>query len=214
MKYSYVLFDLDGTLTDPGIGITNSVMYALDKFGIKINDRTGLYKFIGPPLQDSFKEFYGFDEEQSWKAVEYYREYFGVKGLFENQVYDGIPKTLELLKAKGHHLVVATSKPTEYTVQILDKFGLSQYFEFVSGSGMDEKNSNKAQIIKFAMDTLGILPEQAMMIGDRKYDIMGAKANNISSAGVLYGYGSFEEMKEAGADYIIESVHGILDCIL
>lgn len=213
MKYKYVLFDLDGTLTDPGLGITNSVIYALDKFNIKVNDRTELYKFIGPPLVDSFKDFYGFDDGKAWQAVEYYREYFGDKGLFENEVYAGIPNVLETLKNNGHHLIVATSKPTEYAVKILDRFDLSQYFEFVSGSAMDEKNSSKALIIKFALESNGIKPEEAIMIGDRKHDIIGAKENGVHSLGVLYGYGDIEEMKAAGADDIAENVEQITDIV-
>lgn len=210
MKHKYVFFDLDGTLTDPGLGITNSVIYALDKFGIKVNDRKELYKFIGPPLLDSFRDFYGFDEETSRLAMKYYREYFGEKGIFENQVYEGIPKVLSQLKSRGHRLMVATSKPTPYTLRILDKFNLSQYFEFVSGSAMDEKNSSKTQIIKFAIDSNKLASEDIIMIGDRKHDIIGAKANNVHCAGVLYGYGDLFELQDAGADDIIETVDSIV----
>ena len=129
MKYSYVLFDLDGTLTDPGEGITNSVMYALNKLGIAESDRAKLYKFIGPPLVDSFKEFYGFSDEKAWQGVELYREYFGDKGIYENRVYEGMYKVLDELKANGVRLYVATSKPTFYTNKILDKFNLTKYFD-------------------------------------------------------------------------------------
>ena len=122
MKYKYLFFDLDGTLTDPVEGITNSIIYSLKKFNIEINDRTTLYKFIGPPLVDSFMKFYGFDEKKAWTAVEYYREYFSVSGLFENKVYDGIENLLDTLQKQGHKLYVATSKPKEYSVRILDKF--------------------------------------------------------------------------------------------
>lgn len=213
MKYKYVFFDLDGTLTDPGLGITNSVIYALDKFGIKVNDRTELYKFIGPPLLDSFRDFYGFDDDKAGLAMKYYREYFGEKGIFENQVYEGIHEVLLELKNRGHRLMVATSKPTPYTLRILDNFELSQYFEFVSGSAMDEKNSSKAQIIKYAIESNKLAPEDIIMIGDRKHDIIGAKANNIHCAGVLYGYGDLLELQEAGADDIIETVNSIVEHI-
>lgn len=213
MRFKYVFFDLDGTLTNPGLGITNSVIYALDKFGIKVNDRTELYKFIGPPLLDSFRDFYGFDEETSRLAMKYYREYFGEKGLFENEVYAGIPQVLQELKDRGHRLMVATSKPTPYTLQILDKFDLSRYFEFVSGSSMDENNSGKDQIIKYAIDSNNIAPDEIIMIGDRKHDVLGAKANNVYCAGVLYGYGDIFELQEAGADDIIETVDSIVNHI-
>lgn len=204
MKYRYLFFDLDGTLTNPGLGITNSVIYALNKFGIKENDRESLYRFIGPPLVDSFKEFYGFDEQKAWTAVEYYREYFADKGLFENFVYDGIKDLLTELKNRGHRLYVATSKPTKYSVQILEKFELLNFFEYVSGANMDEKNSSKSDIIRHALEVSGAPLDEVLMIGDRHHDIDGAKANNIASAGVLYGYGNREEHENAGADYIID----------
>ena len=210
MKYKYLFFDLDGTLTEPGIGITNSVMYALEKFGIKVNDRMELYKFIGPPLVDSFKEFYGFDDLKAWKAVEYYREYFSRDGLFENRVYDGIDDLLQKLISDGHELYVATSKPTEYSIRILEKFDLLKYFNYVSGSNMDEKNSSKAMIIEHALQISKADKNDVLMIGDRHHDIDGAKANGIASLGVLFGYGSLEELRMAGADYIAEEVDDIL----
>lgn len=210
MKYKYLFFDLDGTLTEPGIGITNSVMYALEKFGIKVNDRMELYKFIGPPLVDSFKEFYGFDDLKAWKAVEYYREYFSRDGLFENRVYDGIDELLQKLISDGHELYVATSKPTEYSIRILEKFDLLKYFNYVSGSNMDEKNSSKAMIIEHALQISKADKNDVLMIGDRHHDIDGAKANGIASLGVLFGYGSLEELRMAGADYIAEEVDDIL----
>lgn len=210
MKYKYLFFDLDGTLTEPGIGITNSVMYALEKFGIKVNDRMELYKFIGPPLVDSFKEFYGFDDLKAWKAVEYYREYFSRDGLFENRVYDGIDELLQKLISDGHELYVATSKPTEYSIRILEKFDLLKYFNYVSGSNMDEKNSSKAMIIEHALQISKADKNDVLMIGDRHHDINGAKANGIASLGVLFGYGSLEELRMAGADYIAEEANDIL----
>ena len=205
----YIFFDLDGTLTDPGLGITNSVMYALAKFNI-YEERENLYKFIGPPLLDSFEEFYGFSREDSLKALKYYREYFGEKGLFENEVYDGIPCVLEELQGAGHHLLVATSKPTFYSEKILNHFGLDKYFEYVSGCSMDEKNSTKADIIRTALDVSKADASDVLMIGDRKHDIIGAKANGIRSAGVLYGYGDRIELETAEADYILETVNDIL----
>lgn len=208
-QYEYIFFDLDGTLTDPGEGITNSVMYALKRFKIEA-EREELYKFIGPPLVDSFKEFYGFSDSDAWTAVRYYREYFADRGLYENRVYDGIEDVLGRLAASGRRLYVATSKPTEYSVRILKKFGFLDYFEYVSGSSMDEKNSSKKMIIARAVEHCGMDVSHILMVGDRRYDIEGAKAHGMDSAGVLFGYGSRQELEDAGADYIIEKVEDLL----
>jgi phosphoglycolate phosphatase len=203
MKYQYFLFDLDGTLTDPGIGITNSVMYALDKYDIHISDRKELYPFIGPPLTDSFRKYYGFTEEQALQAVEYYREYFRAGGIFENTVYEGIPEMLAELKKKNAIVALATSKPREFAVQILEHFGLYQYFDFVGAATMDGRISRKADVIKQLIAELGdIDKEEVLMIGDRDQDVNGAKANDMRCLGVLWGYGSKEELMGAGADYL------------
>ncbi|MBR5091441.1 MAG: HAD family hydrolase [Ruminiclostridium sp.] len=209
--YNYLLFDLDGTLTDPGVGITNSVMYSLEKFGINETDRTKLYKFIGPPLKESFKCFYGFSDEQSELAVRYYREYFREKGMFENKVYDGIPDVLRQLKEKGKKLIVATSKPEVFSVEILRHFELYDHFDFVAGATMDDSRSKKADIIGYALERCDIADKRSViMIGDRKQDIIGAAENGLDSIGVLFGYGSPGELKEAGATYIANSPADIL----
>lgn len=209
--YRYLLFDLDGTLTDPGLGITNSVMYALDKFGIHVDDRTSLYRFIGPPLMDSFERFYGFSPAQSERAVGYYREYFRETGIFENKVYDGIPELLNALKEKEKTLAVATSKPEEFAVRILRHFGLYEYFEFVAGATMDHTRCKKPDVMRYALEKLGVSDNSAaIMIGDREHDIIGAKENGLDSVGVLFGYGSCEELKQAGAVYIAETPEDIL----
>lgn len=209
MGYRYIFWDLDGTLTDSAEGIINSVVYALKRFGIEA-DREELYKFVGPPLFDSFREFCGFSENDAEKAVAYYREYFADRGIFENRVYDGIEETLAKLKEKGYKLYVATSKPTEYTVRILDKFGISQYFEYVSGSSLAGNDGSKAAIIKRAVEQSGAAASEILMVGDRKFDIEGAKKNGVAAVGVLYGYGSRRELEEAGADYIAESAEDLL----
>lgn len=213
MKYRHLLFDLDGTLTNSGEGIINSVMYSLKCLGITEDNRDSVKRFIGPPLVDSYKNFYGLDEVSAWKAVEYYREYFSKKGIFENSVYDGIPSLLNELKNRGHRLYVATSKPLQYAVRILEKFELKSYFEYVSGPDMDEKNSDKSVIIREVLQTTGADKKSSIMIGDRYYDIRGAAENGISSAGVLYGYGNREELEKAGASYIAEKVNDILFCV-
>jgi phosphoglycolate phosphatase len=212
MKYKYYLFDLDGTLTDPGIGITNSVMYALEKFDIHVSDRKELYPFIGPPLVDSFEKYFGFDEKQALQAVEYYREYFREDGIFENAVYEGIPEMLSELKSRDAKVALATSKPYEFSVRILDHFDLHQYFDFVGAATMDGRISRKADVISHLIDKLGENEKSSiLMIGDRDQDIDGAKANGLQSAGVLWGYGSREELMDAGADYIVSAPSDIVN---
>ena len=208
--YQYLLFDLDGTLTDPGIGITNSVMHALRKFGIEAEERSALYPFIGPPLRESFQKYYGFTPEQSSLAVTYYREYFSVKGLYENEVYEQIPAVLEALRSAGRRLFVATAKPELFSVKILRHFGLDGYFDFIAGATMDETRVEKAEVIRYALETCAIPPEEALMIGDRANDILGARENGLDSLGVLYGYGSREELTAAGASFLAERPEDIL----
>lgn len=210
LVFNYLLFDLDGTLTDPGLGITNSVMYALQKFGINVEDRTSLYKFIGPPLRDSFEAFYGFSREDSELAVQYYREYFNDKGLYENEVYDGIEDLLIQLKERDRTLLVATSKPESFAIKILQHFNLYDYFDFVAGATMDETRNKKADVIQYALESFNIEKSSAIMIGDREHDIIGAKENNLDSIGVLYGYGSRDELKNAGATFLAEKPLDIL----
>ena len=193
----YLLFDLDGTLTDPMVGITSS---------IHVKYLKDLIPFIGPPLDDSFQEFYGLSKEDAGKAVEYYREYFAPKGIFENEVYPGIPEMLSRLVEAGFTLIVATSKPAVFAKQILEHFGLSDYFSFVGGSELDGTRKRKAEVIGYILETCEIKPQDAIMIGDRKHDIEGAKLCGLESVGVLYGYGSEEELSKAGADHIIKDV--------
>jgi phosphoglycolate phosphatase len=209
--YQYILFDLDGTLTNPEIGITNCVMYALEKFNIKVEDRKELHPFIGPPLTYSFQTYYGLSEADSELAVKYYRERFSVKGLYENEVYEGVDKLLKQLKESGKILVIATSKPEEYTLKILEHFDLLKYFDYVVGATMDGSRGEKADVIRYALEISGIEDKtEAIMIGDRKYDILGAKENGLASIGVLFGFGDYEELTKAGADYIAECVEDIL----
>ena len=212
--YNTVLFDLDGTLTDPGLGITNSVMYALNKFNITVEDRTSLYKFIGPPLRESYEKYYHLSDEEITRAVAYYREYFSDKGIYENELYDGITEVLKQIKNSGRQVILATSKPEEFAVEILRYFQIDQYFDFVAAATMDGTRNNKADIIAYALELGQITDLQsAVMIGDREYDINGAKAAGLDSIGVLYGYGSREELESAGATYIVESVDEILALI-
>lgn len=207
MDYEYILFDLDGTLTESGIGITNAVMYALKRFGIEVSDRKKLYKFVGPPLVDSLENYLGFSPEQARTGVKYYREYYSERGKFENALYDGIEDLLKVLKAGGKTLLVATSKPEVYAKEILEHFKIEKYFYYIAGSDLAGTRIGKCDVIKYALESCGIKDlSRVLMIGDRKYDILGAKAAGVDSMGVLYGYGDRNELEAAGADYIAETV--------
>lgn len=202
-----VLFDLDGTLTDPALGITNSVMYALEKFGILVGDRASLYRFIGPPLSESFEKYFSFSHAEAEKAVACYREYFADRGIFENKVYDGIPELLDALRHSGRRLILATSKPTVFAERILVHFGLRDFFERVCGSELDGTRVKKDEVIAFALEQAALSDKRAVvMIGDRKHDVLGAIRNGIDAVGVLYGYGSFDELDAAGAQDAVKSV--------
>lgn len=211
--YNTILFDLDGTLTDPAEGITNSVAYALERYGIAVEDKRSLNCFIGPSLNDSFMKYYGFTPERAMEAIWVYREYFRDKGIFENEVYEGIPELLEKIKKSGRKIVLATSKPEEFAVRILEHFDLAKYFDVVAGASMDEKRNKKGDVIKYAMEKGGFTAEEAVMIGDREHDIFGARENGIPSIGVLYGYGDREELERAGADMIADRVADISELL-
>ncbi len=205
----YILFDLDGTLTDPKLGICTCVQYALKSFGIDEPDIDKLEPFIGPPLIDSFMSFYSMTEEDARKAVEEYRKRFGTVGMFENKVYKGIPHMLRRLKKNGFHLAVASSKPTVFVEKILEHFKLRKYFEVVVGSNLDGTRTDKNEVIEEALKQLfkgtSIRKDLIYMIGDRKFDIEGAKKQGIESVAVAYGYGEYEELTGAHADYIVFS---------
>lgn len=208
--YDNILFDLDGTLIDSGPGITNSVAYSLKKYGIEVIDRTELYKFIGPPLHESYEKFYGFSKEKSMEAVEYYREYYRKKGIFENLVYEGIEDLLQKLYDAGKNLIVATSKPEVFAVQILEHFNLAGYFTYIAGANLDGTRTDKKEVISYALKACKTADlSKTVMIGDREHDILGAERAGIASVGVLFGYGSYEELKTAGADYIVDNPENI-----
>ena len=214
----YFLFDLDGTLTDPKEGITTCVQYALHSLGIEEPDLDRLESFIGPPLKDSFMEFYGMDEEQAQAAVKKYRERFNDKGLYENEIYPGIAPMLQMLSEKGFRLAVASSKPTVFVEKILEHFGIRQYFKVVVGSELDGSRTSKDQVVMEALRQLfgakPILYHEVYMIGDRRFDVDGARAMKVESVGVTYGYGGMEELREAHADYIVESVEELREFLL
>lgn len=231
-----ILFDLDGTLTDPMEGITKSVQYALKAYGIIEEDLAKLCPFIGPPLTESFKEFYGFSDKEAREAISIFHEYFVKKGIYENQAYDGIKQMLKELKQAGFVLAVATSKPELFAEQILEYFDLRSYFELVGGSDMDEKiRVKKGDVIHYTLERLGCREIvdgkengkrwywkqhdkeelcSIMMVGDRKHDVIGAKETGIPCIGVLYGYGNKKELEEAGAVKVVESVEELKEVLL
>jgi len=206
MKYQYLLFDLDGTLTNPEVGITRSVDYALKQFGIETNDLSELRKLIGPPLLDSFRSFYDFSESQAQQAIAHYREYFTQTGIVENELYLGINALLHELASKGYKIVLATSKPEPYAIRILEHFQLHKHFTYICGSNLDNTRRNKSEIIAHILKQMDISANDCIMIGDREHDILGAKANHMDSIGVLFGFGSREELEAAGATHIVVSV--------
>lgn len=212
-ELKHILFDLDGTLTDPKEGITRCVEYALNKFGITVEHPDLLLPYIGPPLYDSFVQIQGLPEERAAQAVVHYRERYSTVGMFENAVIPGIPELLEELQAKGYSLFVATSKPTVFAEEILRHYGLDKYFRHVAGSNLDGTRSKKAEVIRYVLEQGGIAPEESVMIGDREHDIIGAKACGVASIGVLIGYGSEAELSASGADYIASTVEEIGEII-
>ena len=211
MSYQYILFDLDGTLTDPGVGIINSVRYALKQYGLD-GDPKFLRRFIGPPLIDSFIKYYGFDEVKAREAVAYYREYYGPRGIFENQLYPGIPKLLQTLFERGKKLALATSKPTVYARQILAHFQIDRYFaeELLIGSYLDGRRTKKAEVIAAALALLPPEKAKTVMVGDRKFDVVGARANGIAAIAVTYGYGERAELEAAGPTHFAHTVPELL----
>ncbi len=214
-NYTCVLFDLDGTLTDPAVGITNSVAFALERFGIHNKDRRELYPYIGPPLVRAFEELAGLSHEDAEKALGYYREYFAPKGIYENKPYEGMIETLRKLKKAGKRLLVATSKPELYARRIIEHFGMAEFFDFVAGASMDEKRVKKGDVIRYCLDECGIAEREGLlMVGDRRHDMEGAAENGIDSMGVLYGYGGREELETAGATYIVSAPEEIAKLIL
>ncbi|HEM5424083.1 TPA: HAD family hydrolase [Streptococcus suis] len=212
--YQTILFDLDGTLTDSGQGILNSVAYALEKMGIEEPDTANLNRFIGPPLYESFSRFYQLNPEDTQSAVDAFRVYFKEKGMFENQLYPGILPLLEELRTAGKTLVIATSKPEIFAKQILEHFGISHYFDVIAGASLDSSRISKADVIGYAINQLEAFPKHAVMIGDREHDIEGARMHQLPAIGVLYGYGSKQEFEKAGATMIVETIQDLKRILL
>ncbi|GFM67234.1 5'-nucleotidase [Pseudomonas cichorii] len=201
MHYQNILFDLDGTLTDPRLGITRSIQFALAKLGIDEPDITRLEHFIGPPLLQAFMQFYDMDEARAWEAVGFYRERFKVTGLYENQVFDGVPELLETLSDQGRTLYIATSKPWVFAREIARHFDFAKYFKVIYGSELDGTRTDKVELIAHLLEQEGLDPKQTLMIGDRKHDLMGGLRNGLDVAAVGYGFGSHEELTAQSPTY-------------
>ncbi len=239
--FQYILFDLDGTLTDPKVGITTCVQYALKSFGIEENDLDKLTPFIGPPLMDSYKEFYGFTEEQAQIGVEKYRERFSKIGWMENEIYPGVLDMLKILTDKGVKLAVASSKPEVYVEKILKHFGIYEYFSVVAGASLDGSRIDKNAVMRYAFEKMGILKcrevEDASisateenllsqdekeilkschcaMVGDRKFDVEGAKTFGVTSVAVAYGYAPEGELEKCEPDYLVKTIAELQDVLL
>lgn len=219
--YQYCLFDLDGTLTDPREGITKSVQYALQKKGIDEPDLKKLEDFIGPPLRDSFMIKYGMSPEEAEEAVAFYRERFAPIGVFENQIFDGIPELLKALYEKKVKIAIASSKPTVFVQKILKHFEIDAYFDVVVGSELNGRRDSKEEVVEEALKQLGILElseakkkETCAMIGDRKFDIQGAKAHGLTGVGVRFGFAGEGELESEGADFIAETVEELKQFLL
>lgn len=216
MSWETILFDLDGTLTDPAEGITKAVEVALNHYGITVENRSTLNKFIGPPLDESFPEFYGFNDEQVREATRVFREYFGRQGWAENIPYPGIDKLLGDLKAAGKKLIIATSKPEEFAVRIMNHFGLAQYMDVIAGASTDnQEGAKKANVIRKALQRAGVEDlSSVVMVGDRRHDVAGGHEVGLKVIGVLYGYGDRAEHEAAGADYIVEDIPSLEKLLL
>ena len=212
--YDIILFDLDGTLSDSGPGIMHSVRYALAKYGITGESDEALRRFVGPPMIASYMNFYGFSHEQAVQALGYYREDYLAGAIYMNTPYGGMEETLRALKARGKILAAATGKPTSMAEDILRHFGWEGYFSFIAGATMDESRSEKHAIIDFALEGLG-RPDKAsvLMVGDRDNDVNGARLAGVDCCGVLWGYGSKEELEGAGAKYLIEKPEDLLTIV-
>ncbi len=211
----YVLMDLDGTLTNSEKGIVRSFDYALKHFGIETDDLSKLHKYIGPPLLESFMEDYGFPREKAQEAVEKYRERYNVTGLFENEVYEGMEEALKKLNEAGKKLIVATSKPEDLAKRITDHFGLSKYFIDICGASADDVRSKKTDVMKYALEKNNVTDlSEAVMVGDRLFDIEGAHACGLKCVAVLYGFGNEKEFAEYNADYVAKTPEDMADIII
>ncbi|NLV86736.1 MAG: HAD hydrolase-like protein [Clostridiales bacterium] len=214
-KYDYVFFDLDGTISNSAEGIVNAAVYALKKLGIDETDRNRLERLIGPPLSESFPMYYGLSPEETTKAIKDFRHYYAEKGVLENEMYPDVEKLLIRLSEGGKTLAVATSKPEKPAREIIERYGIDKHFAYIAGASFDDSRAKKDQVIKYALETLNITePSKVLMVGDRSHDVLGAAKHGIDCIGVLYGYGSRQELSEAGSLALAETVSQLGDIIL
>ncbi len=212
-RYKCLLFDLDGTLTDSAPGIINCLRHSLTIMGFDMPEMPE--RFLGPPLYESFAEYCGMNRKQVLEAVKIFRERYSTKGLFENSVYPDVPEMLEKLKGSGFRLMVATSKVDEYAERILDRFGIADYFEFIGGARIDGSRNEKWEVIEHVLSSMSITDRSSvLMIGDRKNDVAGAHKTGLECMGILWGYGSEEELRAAGADFIVHTPQEAADVLL
>lgn len=213
-SFEHILFDLDGTLTESAPGIVSSVRYSLEQFNIKDQTDRQLMRFIGPPLSESYSEFYGFNKEQCEQAIKFYREHYGEKGIFENALYPDIPEILSVLKKAGKKLYIATSKPEVYMKKIISHFGIEEYFDDVCGGDLEEKRNEKWLVVETIIERNNLKDAvkngTVLMIGDRKHDIIGSRKNDVPCCGVLWGYGNIEEFREHNCAYVSEKVRDLI----
>ena len=205
-----IFFDLDGTITDSKKGIFASICHALDYFGIQSREEEKLQKFLGPPLVDAFMEHYGMSEEDANTALMKYREFYSVEGVYMLSMYEGFDALLQTIKEKGYTVVLATSKPIFYAEKIVERIGIKPYFEYLCGATMDETLNKKEDIIRYIIEEKQYPKERILMVGDRNHDIKGAVLNGVEALGVLYGYGSYEELKNAGCRHFANTVEETL----
>ena len=215
MSYDIILFDLDGTLTNPAEGITTAVAYALDYFGNKYESKKALELFIGPPLREQFMEYCNVNREMGEKYVEKYREYYSVKGIYQNKVYEGIDEMLSRLKQAGKKVVLATSKPEKFAEIILRHYDLYKYFDFVAGALMSNTRTKKSEVIEYALKSIGCKDiDKVIMVGDRLHDVEGAAQFGIKTVGVTFGFGSRQELTDAGAVRLADNAKELTEILL
>ena len=210
----HILFDLDGVISNNSDGIIGGVIHAMESFSVEVPSKSELLRFIGPPLKDAFADFCGMSEEVAERAVACYREYYRERGIFENVMYDGVHDMLKAIKESGRKLYLATSKPEEFARRICAHFGIDGYFEYIGGATFDGKRGRKSDVIRYVMDKFDINPSEAVMIGDRHHDVLGAKACGIPCIGVLFGFGDKKELEDSGADIVVSTPQEIAEVII
>lgn len=211
--FGTILFDLDGTLTDPYMGITNGVIYALENMGLEVPPRESLKSFIGPPLYDEFRRKFGMSDEEAKEAVRLYRVYYPEKGLYENRLIDGVEELLKALKAQGKQICLATSKPEPFAKKILEYFGIDKYFDFVGAATLDGSIGTKTEVLRHVLEKTGADIKECVLVGDRMHDIIGAHEVGMKCIAVLVGFGDRAEFSEYGADYVCEKLSDVLKLV-